>query len=330
VFLSAIEGNEVEVTNKNVDGLSALCEEFQFWSLLGRVLAFKETPTYQIRRQNARIEAVEKQFEELSQHFQAQEASLEAAVVRLSQAEVNVTQLAADVRTLQSWQESAAKAQDGLEQAMRTVTTNVGGLNSAVSCLGVAQFQSWATGLDSAIISGLPFSEFSGKRFSLLWRGGRDGFGGRDFHGRCDGHANTLTLIEDTNGNIFGGFTPVEWESRVWNRKNGNEDNGWKADETLKSFIFTLKNPHNVPARTFALNAERKDQAIYCASNFGPSFGGVVVVNDCNANTRNYTQYFGISYTNDTGLGGKSPNCTFFTGSKNFQVKEIEVFEITD
>jgi hypothetical protein len=71
--------------------------------------------------------------------------------------------------------------------------------------------------LDSIIISDFPeiFAEFHTKQFLLLWRGGRDGFGARDFHGRCDGHANTLTLIEDTNGNIFGGFTPLEWESHM-------------------------------------------------------------------------------------------------------------------
>jgi hypothetical protein len=28
------------------------------------------------------------------------------------------------------------------------------------------------------------FAEFRGKRFSLLWRGGRDGFGTRDFYSR--------------------------------------------------------------------------------------------------------------------------------------------------
>jgi hypothetical protein len=64
------------------------------------------------------------------------------------------------------------------------------------------------------------------------------------FHGRCDGHANTLTVIVDTNGNIFGGFTPLTWESR---RPNSATDwsNCAKADDSLKSFLFTLKNPHN-------------------------------------------------------------------------------------
>jgi hypothetical protein len=63
--------------------------------------------------------------------------------------------------------------------------------------------------------------------FSLLWRGSRDGFGAGDFQKLCNGHANTLTVILDTNGNIFGGFTPVEWESYA----------RYKADRSLKSFL---------------------------------------------------------------------------------------------
>jgi hypothetical protein len=55
-----------------------------------------------------------------------------------------------------------------------------------------------------------PFAEFGGKRFTLLWRGSRDGFSARDFHSLCDGHAPTLTLIQDTEGNIF---VAVEWDS---------------------------------------------------------------------------------------------------------------------
>jgi hypothetical protein len=170
------------------------------------------------------------------------------------------------------------------------------------------------------------FTEFRGKRFTRLWRGSRHGFGAREFHVRCDGHANTLLLIEDTAGNIFGGFTPVEWESRQWNGKRGSENNCYKADPSLKSFIFTLANPQGVPARTFALKAEKKDQAIECDASWGPHFCDIVVIDNCNANSRSYTSNFGLSYANDTGLYGG----TFLTGSDKFTVKEIEVFEITD
>jgi hypothetical protein len=55
---------------------------------------------------------------------------------------------------------------------------------------------------DSLIVSSFPplFDEFHGKRFVFVWRGSRDDLAARDFHGRCDGHANTLTLIFDTGG----------------------------------------------------------------------------------------------------------------------------------
>jgi hypothetical protein len=182
---------------------------------------------------------------------------------------------------------------------------------------------------DSQIISDIPeiFTEFRGKRFSVLWRGSRDGFGASKFHGRCDGHANTLTLICDTNGNIFGGFTPLKWESRVWNGKHWNEDNTYKADDSLKSFVFTLNNPHNFPANKFSLKSEKKDRAISCDSKLCPSFvGGFSVSDNCSTNTNSRASSFGLCYTNDTGLNGEM----FLTGSWNFQVKEIEVFEITD
>jgi hypothetical protein len=48
---------------------------------------------------------------------------------------------------------------------------------------------------------------------------------------------NTFIFIEDTDGNIFGGFTPLEWE-------DGNCDNTRTGDPSLK-------NPDNVPAQAF-------------------------------------------------------------------------------
>jgi hypothetical protein len=180
---------------------------------------------------------------------------------------------------------------------------------------------------DSQIISDIPeiFTEFRWKRFSLLWRGSRDGFGASEFHGRCDGHASTLTLICDTNGNIFGGFTPVEWESPP-NCKDGR----CKADDSLNSFLFMLKNPHNIPAKRFALKDEKKYGAICCDARYGPYFGDgfssdMFVSDNCNTNTGSWTQ-LGRSYINDTELN----NQIVFTGSLYFKVEEIEVFEITD
>jgi hypothetical protein len=73
-------------------------------------------------------------------------------------------------------------------------------------------------------------------------------------------------MILDTNVNIFGWFTPVEWESREWNGKGGDEYNLFKADDSEKSFLFTLTNPHNIAPRTFALDPAQRYLAICCSS----------------------------------------------------------------
>jgi hypothetical protein len=45
----------------------------------------------------------------------------------------------------------------------------------------------------------------------------------------------------------------MKWESGKYH---------YKADDSLKSFVFTLKNPHNISARKFALKTEEKHWAI--------------------------------------------------------------------
>jgi hypothetical protein len=143
--------------------------------------------------------------------------------------------------------------------------------------------------LKSLIISDFPslFEEFRAKRFKRLWRDSRDGFTAQKCHLRCDGRTNTLTLISDTDGNIFGGFTPVEWEN----------DCSEKEDDSLWSFLFTLRNPDGVPLRKFMLKAEKKQYTIYYNSAYCAVFGwsDIYVYDNCNANRENVT-HIGTRY----------------------------------
>jgi hypothetical protein len=305
MFVSALEGNPVTITHDNFKGLSQLCDEFRFQDLAERLSQFRMSDDL---RQQVTVENLEVQ------------KRLSALEERMQQFDCQISDLQRELSQPSEVQESVLAA--FLERVER--------LEAEVSALKAAPIPAQTTppARDSVIMSDLPeiFAEFRGQRFSLLWRGGRDGFGARDFHNRCDGHPNTLTVILDTNGNIFGGFTPVQWESRDLNGKSGKENNCYKADPSLKSFVFTLKNPHNIAARIFALKAESADKAIWSDGYWGPIFGNEIgVSNDCNANTRSFISDFGCHYTNNTGLNGK----TVFTSSGTFQVKEIEVFEIT-
>jgi hypothetical protein len=127
--------------------------------------------------------------------------------------------------------------------------------------------------------------------------GNRNDFDASDFHGRCDGRPNTLTHIEDTDRNVFGGFTPVEWHPR--------ECHFFLADECLKSCLFTLTNPHNVLAQRFGLRAESKGKKVWCHECYG-----LCEALFCCIDVHLSTSFDDIS-TNDTGLDGQE----FFTGS---------------
>jgi hypothetical protein len=141
---------------------------------------------------------LEERFQERSQHFQTQEASPEAAVVRLSQIEAEVK------RQSQAQESTTAALTDAIIRLSR-IETQFGHTQSVSppkafitpripDPVGTTPPSAKATGptpaapipkrtaatpipaLSSTIISDFPeiFSEFRGKRFSLLWRGGRD------------------------------------------------------------------------------------------------------------------------------------------------------------
>jgi hypothetical protein len=284
-FLSALQGDVIEVTKENFPGLSSLSNEFGF------DLA---SPSYRFAQLEATIQALKTDIGRLSREVTA----LRGIPAIVSHHSEQITQLFADVSLLKAW-------------------------NPSPDSLILSNLHSQRE--DSRIISDFLeiFTEFRGKHFELLWRGSRDGFAASEFHRRCDGHPNTLTVILDTKGNIFGGFTPVKWESLKWNGKDGNEDNCKKGDNSQKSFVFTLKNQHNVEAKRFALKAEKKEEAIWCESGWGPFFWDIVIYDNCNRSTNSFTA-LGTCYINDTGIDGSE----FFPGSFYFKVKEIEVFEI--
>jgi hypothetical protein len=172
---------------------------------------------------------------------------------------------------------------------------------------------------ESNILSTFPeiLNEFRNQKLKLLYRGSRDGFSSSDFHKKCDGQSDTITIIQTTKDFIFGGYTPLSWDST----------SGYKADSSHRSFIFTITNPHNFGPCKFALKPDRSQYAICCSSSHGPRFGGGCTIYMCTnftASNGNYTNLY--DYVNDTGLG----NTNVFTGEQHFTVKGIEVFALTE
>lgn len=152
--------------------------------------------------------------------------------------------------------------------------------------------------------------------FELLYRGTVDSFGSNDFHKLCDDHGNTLVLVKNIKGHIFGGFASVPWTS----------NNGYK--QAPGSFLFTLTNMHGTEPTMFHLKDEYDKNAVYHNNGQGPCFGNggdMSISSNCSTNGNSYS-CFPSTYNDTTGKGYSI--FTSNTSSKYFQVQEIEVFKI--
>jgi hypothetical protein len=161
----------------------------------------------------------------------------------------------------------------------------------------------FCSGLNSMIITGLPplFPDLNDKQFNLLYRASRDGCPSYVFHQLCDGHANTLTIVLHPEGFVFGGYTPVPWDS-----VSGN-----KADPSGKSFIFTLKCPQYGKPRMFPLKRNAQF-AIFCSRETSTTF--------C------YDNYEEESADHSSLPEGDR----FLTSDISGNWRDLEVFEITE
>ena len=154
-----------------------------------------------------------------------------------------------------------------------------------------------------------------GKKWKSQYRGSRDGFTAQKFHSLCDNKGEALFIAEDINGYIFGGYTSVGWKSLE----------GWINDQN--AFLFTLKNPHNIPPTKYSFKSNYGSYSVYDSSSYLPTFGGghdMHTSDNCNENTANYFS-FPNSYSDTTGFEQST-----FTGNYNWRAKEVEVFIVSN
>ena len=161
--------------------------------------------------------------------------------------------------------------------------------------------------------------EFStNDKWKLLYRGSLHGFASADFHGKCDSIKRTLTIVESTRSNIFGGVTYATWDGA----------NVWKLD--LNAFLFSLVNADNKPIKMKYDNFTSVNTTIQCAPLFGPCFGAqksLNIVNNANVNTDSVSN-LGINFIHPKYENNSPEAKLFLAGSNNFQIREIEVYHL--
>lgn len=166
----------------------------------------------------------------------------------------------------------------------------------------------------------LKLCEFnSNHSFKLCYRASQDGFGSNEFHLKCDGISNTLTILKASKSEfIFGGFTSAIWESC--------ESGIFKSDPN--AFLFSLTNKDNQPCK-MNIEIDRNQYAIYCNSKFGPTFGDcdICVIDQTSNTTIKCSSDLGNTYKHIQHAYGTNEAQSFLAGTKYFELMEIEVYE---
>ena len=106
----------------------------------------------------------------------------------------------------------------------------------------------------------------SNLNLSLIYQATRDGFRASDFHSKCDGFLNTLTVIKSSNGNIFGGFATVDW-GQPQSTNYYYYSSYFKNDSN--AFLFSLINKYNV---SLLINTSDPVNAVYAHYESGPRY----------------------------------------------------------
>ncbi|KAL9178310.1 hypothetical protein ACHAXT_001738 [Thalassiosira profunda] len=148
-------------------------------------------------------------------------------------------------------------------------------------------------------------------KLSLLFRSSRDVASTSSFHSKCDNKGCTLTVIETTDGFVFGGYS-----NTAWTPASGN----YSYKKANKAFLFVLSGSGTT--RKLKLKNPNDGHAIYQRSSYGPVFGGGhdMQVN-MNGSSWSVNLSLGHSYESD-------PSGQFGDGY-SYAIKEMEVFQVT-
>ena len=158
-------------------------------------------------------------------------------------------------------------------------------------------------------------SFFNCKRIqlNLIYSARENGASTVDFRKAVHGKDQTISLIKDKKGYIFGGYADIQMVSRV------EEAYGFKADKN--AFLFSLTNK-----KKYTIKPNEVDRAVYSGQTSLMAFGDgmdIFVSEDCFSPSANNYVSFPVSYGEE-----KTKRYEITDGNKHFDPEEVEVFQI--
>ncbi|KAL7505367.1 hypothetical protein ACHAXN_002855 [Cyclotella atomus] len=140
----------------------------------------------------------------------------------------------------------------------------------------------------------------------LLYRASRDGFSHTTFRKKCSNLGPTLTIINDANGRVFGGYVDGSWSP--------NDDN--TEIKSNKAFVFLICGDRGAVQHVKA-KLRREEAAAFNRTGFGPCFGA------CEATAGNFPLSVAVD-DKEVYL-----NASFFAANMtSSNVRELEVYQV--
>jgi hypothetical protein len=103
--------------------------------------------------------------------------------------------------------------------------------------------------------------------------------------------------------------------------------NAIKYKSDTNAFIFSLTNKDNKPVK-IKVNPNDHASAIRCHSELGPTFGrDIIIANNANTTTTSSYSQLGHTYQHPQYEYVTNEAQSFLTGSFEFQLNEIEVYQ---
>ena len=148
-----------------------------------------------------------------------------------------------------------------------------------------------------------------------------DGWHHNDFHNIVDGKGPTLTIIKNTVGYVFGGYTDISWQG------DGGDQSG-KGNSF--QFFFNNGTAVKIPHKG------NGSGEIYFRNDLLTSFqDGIWIYSNCNVNTDSNTVYTGRQYEWPQGTDSEWSAALAVTGIDDrswakFQCTDIETFYVLE
>lgn len=158
------------------------------------------------------------------------------------------------------------------------------------------------------------------KKFQLLYSFTVDGCNPTTFHQKCDSQGPTVTVLYNTSGYVFGGYTSQHWHS------NG----AYTTDQS--AFLFRLQSQGKF--NPVFLSVTNGAYAIYGNSTYGPTFGDghdFYIFSGAVNKTGNYYPLngYGFAYLGQ-GYNKQNENAITMTGNTTpMYVTDLEVYKVT-